>query len=102
MARTIRRKADKKFVADLRNLAANPWQEHSLREIAHNAADLFERFWVNTTRSGSAMPEGFRLKLYGNWCGPGHSGGPCIDALDCLCMAHDLEYERAAQVERLS
>lgn len=38
------------------------------------------------------------LDVYGNWCGPGHSGGPdhdwaAIDTLDSLCRTHDFCYE---------
>lgn len=38
--------------------------------------------------------------MYGNWCGPGLSGGvngtdPAIDSLDELCRSHDKCYENA-------
>ena len=34
------------------------------------------------------------LPIYGNWCGPGHGGGPAIDAVDAVCKAHDECYNR--------
>jgi len=36
----------------------------------------------------------FALKIYGNWCGPGHSGevGVTLDLLDEQCQEHDLCY----------
>lgn len=34
------------------------------------------------------------LEIYGNWCGPLHGGGACIDTIDCACKAHDLCYGR--------
>lgn len=34
-----------------------------------------------TTRNG--------IPVYGNWCGPGHYGGVCVDSIDCACKAHD-------------
>lgn len=36
------------------------------------------------------------LPIYGQWCGPFHSGAsrnsPCDDALDCACKRHDICY----------
>lgn len=34
------------------------------------------------------------LPVYGNWCGPAHGGGICIDSIDCACKTHDLCYDR--------
>lgn len=37
----------------------------------------------------------FGLKVYGNWCGPHHSGpGAPIDILDAGCMNHDMCYDK--------
>lgn len=34
------------------------------------------------------------LPVWGNWCGPGHSGpGAPVDTLDTLCMRHDQCYQ---------
>lgn len=34
------------------------------------------------------------IKVYGNWCGPGHSGpGKPVDAIDACCKQHDLCYD---------
>jgi hypothetical protein len=34
-----------------------------------------------------------RLKVYGNWCGPGHSGpGAPVDPVDQVCCKHDKCY----------
>lgn len=32
------------------------------------------------------------VPIHGNWCGPLHGFGTCIDALDCVCRTHDLCY----------
>lgn len=34
------------------------------------------------------------LKVYGNYCGPGHKGGAPIDGLDMACMKHDKCYTK--------
>ena len=41
--------------------------------------------------SGQVMPQ-LSIPIYGNWCGPGHGGGPAIDAVDAVCRAHDQCY----------
>lgn len=36
---------------------------------------------------------GVSIPVWGNWCGPGHSGpGDPVDTLDTLCMRHDKCY----------
>lgn len=30
------------------------------------------------------------VPVHGNWCGPGHGGGPALDLLDAACLRHDL------------
>ena len=45
----------------------------------------------------SLDPDGLRVVYYGNWCGPGLSGGATgnacpIDSLDACCQAHDNAY----------
>lgn len=40
-----------------------------------------------------AQPQGIKIPVWGNWCGPGHSGpGTPVDTLDTLCMRHDKCY----------
>lgn len=38
--------------------------------------------------------EKLKLPIWGNWCGPGHGGGPAKDLLDYACMQHDLDYAK--------
>lgn len=43
----------------------------------------------------SKTSRGVSIPVYGNWCGPGHSGpGAPIDLLDSRCKTHDLCYAR--------
>ncbi|MCB1338865.1 MAG: hypothetical protein KDK10_15900 [Maritimibacter sp.] len=45
--------------------------------------------------AGGAAPAAadvIAFPVYGNWCGPWHSGGSPVDALDEACMRHDLCY----------
>lgn len=35
-----------------------------------------------------------KMKVYGNWCGPKHGGGPAKNALDLACKYHDHCYSR--------
>lgn len=35
-----------------------------------------------------------KLPIWGNWCGPGHGGGPAKDLLDYSCMMHDKDYAK--------
>ena len=35
------------------------------------------------------------LAVHGNWCGPGHGGGPALDVLDAACRRHDLCVRRS-------
>jgi len=54
---------------------------------AHESIDVLETLSANpqiTLQSG--------LPVYGNWCGPGHGGGPAIDAVDAVCRTHDACY----------
>lgn len=99
-ARAIRRAADRELYAGLVRLSRDPWADPALRRLAAVAADGFKAMWLDAGHSGRALPSSERLALYGNWCGPGHGGGPCIDALDCLCRDHDLAYDCAANVQR--
>lgn len=40
-----------------------------------------------------AMQKELSVPIWGNWCGPGHSGPePPVDTLDTLCMCHDKCY----------
>lgn len=41
---------------------------------------------------GLAQPAAAQISVpvHGNWCGPGHFGGPALDALDAACLRHDL------------
>ena len=61
---------------------------------------------INRSRVASSPRQGSRvpaarivpasggLPIYGNWCGPGHGGGPAVDAVDAVCRAHDRCYGR--------
>lgn len=44
--------------------------------------------------SARIVPASGGIPIYGNWCGPGHGGGPPIDAVDAVCRAHDRCYGR--------
>lgn len=44
--------------------------------------------------SARIVPASGGIPIYGNWCGPGHGGGPAIDAVDAVCRAHDRCYGR--------
>ncbi|SHG13825.1 Phospholipase A2 [Microbulbifer donghaiensis] len=44
--------------------------------------------------AGEAIVEPEGVKVYGNWCGPGHSGGTPVDAVDRVCMKHDRCYSK--------
>ena len=99
-ARAIRRAADRELYAGLVQLSRDRWADPRIRSLAALAADGFKTMWLDAGHSGRALPASERLALYGNWCGPGHGGGPCIDRLDCLCRNHDLAYEDAATVSR--
>ena len=39
------------------------------------------------------------LRVYGNWCGPGHGSGQPIDDLDRACMEHDKCYGRKGYLD---
>ena len=45
-----------------------------------------------TTPADSQVIPQLSIPIYGNWCGPGHGGGPAIDAVDAVCRAHDRCY----------
>lgn len=44
------------------------------------------------TAGHPVTPQSGGIAIYGNWCGPGHGGGPAIDAVDAVCRAHDQCY----------
>lgn len=46
------------------------------------------------SRSAGIVPSSGGIPIHGNWCGPGHGGGPAIDAVDAVCREHDLCYDR--------
>ncbi len=98
-AREIRQQADRWLLDQLVGVSQDPLMLESARRIAWAGASLFRNLWIESGRSGSVLPSSFKLRLYGNWCGPGYGGGPCIDEIDCLCREHDAQYEHAAQVE---
>ena len=92
--RTIRQRrqaADRALLAELAELARSG--PAIIRARAGIGAAIL-RWWISTGQSGS--PFRGRLRLHGNWCGPGHGGGPCVDALDCACRRHDRAYLTAA------
>ena len=43
-------------------------------------------------RTGVSQLEG--LRIYGNWCGPGHGSGVPVDEVDRACMNHDKCYDK--------
>jgi hypothetical protein len=95
-ARAIRQQADHELLMGLRRLAARSVGVQ--RALIEAGAALFEWCWLRAGHSGKPVPKGLKLAIYGNWCGPGHGGGPCIDMADCLCKRHDLAYAYAAGV----
>lgn len=62
---------------------------------------LYARIWAKITVGvmkrrakkcpGKPVPKWFRLKVYGNYCGPNYRrpGAKPIDYLDCACQKHD-------------
>ncbi len=49
--------------------------------------------------AGQVAPK-IGIPVYGNWCGPGHSGpGAPIDDLDACCMTHDRCYDREGYLD---
>lgn len=42
-----------------------------------------------TAAPAASGTEQLGIPVYGNWCGPGHSGGTPVDDLDRACMDHD-------------
>lgn len=55
---------------------------------------------VPINRSAPSEPVAPRIRpqlsipIHGNWCGPGHGGGPAIDPIDAVCRTHDKCYDR--------
>ncbi|UCC78249.1 MAG: hypothetical protein JSW64_08135 [Candidatus Zixiibacteriota bacterium] len=48
-----------------------------------------------TPADSRITPQQVSFPVYGNWCGPGHSGpGEPIDAVDAVCRDHDRCYDR--------
>jgi len=80
----------------LRRLADDEFHS-GLRRLSPLLAWAFDVGW-RREHSGRRPPPG-RLRLHGNWCGPGWGGGACLTDLDCLCRSHDLAYAAAAELE---
>lgn len=99
LARSMRQAADRQLFDDWIALAQDPWAHLVVRRTAWSAASFLKKLWLDTGRSGMRMPRGLSLRIYGNWCGPGYGGGPCLDEIDCACRAHDLAYGDAAAIE---
>lgn len=81
------------------------WQEvwerlRRLEDVAANAANQTCKCQASSQAKSSnngASNMGAAeasLPIYGNWCGPGHGGGPTVDALDAACKKHDECYDR--------
>ena len=50
---------------------------------------------IVNTENGSSTKKKKKWPIYGNYCGPGHSGpGKPIDRLDAACARHDDCYHR--------
>lgn len=101
-------------VFDKLNVSLQPSPEHVvseedlLQEIMQRIAVLESnlarqggqqpcRCTANATQApGEATAAGAEasLPIYGNWCGPGHGGGPTVDAVDAACKQHDECYDR--------
>ena len=47
------------------------------------------------TTDNLVEPQSGGLPVHGNWCGPGHGGGPATDAVDAVCRTHDQCYGRS-------
>jgi len=97
-ARGIRSAADQRLLRDLVGIAEDRRVKLATRQTAWRLATWFERLWLSGL-SGSRWPAGLRFPIHGNWCGPGHGGGPCVDVIDRACRRHDLAYEHADDVE---
>lgn len=51
--------------------------------------DMFNAF-AHDMSTGEAQDACLRgIPIWGNWCGPGHGGGPTKDHLDWSCKQHD-------------
>ena len=68
--------------------------------LPNQAKSIYKSRVPPTLRQGSGIPSARivpasgGLPIYGNWCGPGHGGGPTINAVDAVCREHDLCYDR--------
>ena len=67
-----------------------------MKKILAIAIVVGAAFWVLPT---DAEAGGLKIPVHGNWCGPGHSGGDTVDALDEACKRHDECYERSGYVD---
>jgi len=75
--------------------------------LSSNAVAPYIEHRYNYAKQSPIMhsdPNGMRLERYGNWCGPGWSGGNVAppkgpaDGMDSCCMTHDMCYLAAGVV----
>ncbi|MFV0466009.1 MAG: hypothetical protein ACK5ML_08045 [Lachnospiraceae bacterium] len=69
--------------------ALNDGLEEEMLVIGRNLNQFSTAMQINPDQATTRLS----IPIYGNWCGPGHSGpaGP-IDLLDRLCQIHDYCY----------
>lgn len=85
----------------MRRMGEDPRVGVHLRQKAALLAALLDA-WIALGLSGPTIASRVRFAVHGNWCGPGHGHGACVDPLDCLCRAHDRAYQLADAIERAS
>ena len=75
-------------------------EEERIIELGHALVEFSFAMLADPIETRNQAIERIYLVVYGNWCGPEHSGGSGggldpVDALDALCKAHDLCYAAA-------
>lgn len=71
--------------------------KEGVNKVALDIGDSFMKYYgdIVNTENGSSTKKKKKWPIYGNYCGPGHSGlGKPIDRLDAACARHDDCYHR--------
>lgn len=74
----------------MKNLPGFTAEASLARGLGSNAPEDF-RLPKTSSASIQITPQ-LSIPVHGNWCGPGHGGGPAIDAIDAVCRTHDQCY----------